>query len=112
MLFDTTMTLLAITSLTAMDYLLPLADDLSQSSKIAALIVPTIIIGFFVSVSRPEIHRKSNGSMLLIQTIYGCAINFSNEFTNMSSTYIYIQQAGNSLGNMTLPTIAGNLTGY
>ena len=67
MLFDTIMTLLAITSLTAMDYLLPLADDLPQSSKIAALIVPTIIIGFFVSVSRPEIHRKSTGSILLFR---------------------------------------------
>ena len=49
MLFDIIMTLLAIGSLTAMDYLLPL--DLPDSNKIAALIVPTIIIGFFVSVS-------------------------------------------------------------
>ena len=41
--------------------------------------------------------------------IYGCAINLSNEFTNMSSSYIYIQQAGNSIGNLTLPLLTGFL---
>ena len=33
----------------------------------------------------------------------------TNEYTNMSLTYIYITQLGNSIGAMSLPTVTGNL---
>ena len=30
---------------------------------------------------------------IFVSCIYGCATNFSNEFTNMSLSYIYLTQA-------------------
>lgn len=57
----------------------------------AMLVTSVVIFAFFVAC------------------IYGCATNMTNEYTNMSLTYIYITQLGNSIGAMSLPTVTGNL---
>jgi hypothetical protein len=46
---------------------------------------------------------------MIFQCIYGCTTNFTNDYTNMSLTYIYVTQLGNAVGQMTLPTITGKL---
>ena len=86
-------------------------DEFENVDKEASLITNVVIFAIFVSC------------------IYGCATNFSNEFTNMSLSYIYLTQArvdrifyvlwysfhstlitaGNSIGVSTLPAITGAL---
>jgi len=80
----------AVVILICMEYLLPNTAD-NYSDRQIALIIPTIVFAVFVSC------------------IYGCATNFTNEYTNMSLSYIYLTQAGNSVGVMTLPAITGSL---
>ena len=50
-------------------------DEFENVDKEASLITNVVIFAIFVSC------------------IYGCATNFSNEFTNMSLSYIYLTQA-------------------
>ena len=72
-IIDCAGSILSVAAIIALDYLL--ADDASEAAKEASLITNVVIFAIFVSC------------------IYGCATNFSNEFTNMSLSYIYLTQA-------------------
>jgi len=82
---------IAVVVLICLEYLLENKGDENYQERQIALIVPTIIFAVMVSC------------------IYGCATNFTNEYTNMSLSYIYLTQAGNSIGVMTLPAVTGAL---
>jgi len=78
--------LVGISMLIGFDY--SFGDGMGEDGP---LIAATCIFAFFVAC------------------VYGCATNLTNEFTNMSLTYVFLSQLGNSIGAMSLPTVTGNL---